>query len=132
MLNQSNSDVAVSTVSQTEEYSMIFNGVKYGILSYDRKSRKFNMKLNPKTPTAIRPSIIYGSVVMKNSLKPTGYTPSSSEIYKWICDRTIPRDRQNLDSILSSNGMTSYDPWELMKKNNGKSISDSWEIEKIN
>ncbi len=87
---------------------MVFNGTHYGTLKYHKGRREFKMRLKQNTPRAIRPSIIYGSVVMQSSLKPKDYAPTSEEIYRWICDRTIPQNRQNIGNILSNNGLQKY------------------------
>ena len=114
--------------NKEETFDMEFNGVRYGRLSHDITTGIFSMRLRHDTPLAIRPSIIYGSVVLKETLKPVDYIPTSSEIYAWICDRSIPSNRQNIDSILYNNNISHYEPWELMKQNNGRSITDGWAI----
>ncbi len=68
---------------------------------------------------------------MPETLKPDGYRPTSEEIYNWIKSRSIPSNRQNIGGILKENGLHHYDPWVIVKSNNGRCISDRWELLKI-
>ena len=123
--------IDLSKISPIERYKMIFNNKTYGVLCYDPSGNKFSMRLRRNTPQAIRPSIIYGSVVMPETLKPDGYRPTSEEIFNWIKARSIPSNRQNIGDFLKENDLDHYDPWGIVKKNKGRCISDRWELYEI-
>lgn len=49
----------------------------------------------------------------------------------WVNQRIVPIDRQNLGQILKDNGLSEYDPYELLILANGKCSQDDYYIEEI-
>lgn len=53
------------------------------------------------------------------------------DVDRFINDRVFPSNRQTIDGILKSLGMTEYDALEIFLKTSGKHVNDPFYIEEI-
>lgn len=50
---------------------------------------------------------------------------------KWVCERIVPKDRQNISSIIKDNNLKSYDEYKLLLLGKGRCSQDDCMVEEI-
>ena len=99
----------------------------WGKLYYSDKTGKFRVvfredidiaKENP--PALVRCYIEAGYWELKNDFA-----------MMWVTDRIIPKDRQNIDSILRENGLTFYREIDMLELCSGRCTHDDMYLERI-
>ncbi|MBQ8983540.1 MAG: hypothetical protein IJ079_08110 [Lachnospiraceae bacterium] len=89
-----------------------------GYLFYYAHVKEFYIELNPELDAWSAPFILQGFV--KNGR----FSVDADWSAKWVSQRIIPPDRQNLGMILKENGMTEYDPYRLLVLSEGRCAQD--------
>ena len=89
-----------------------------GWLFYDPVSERFFLELpEKKDPWLLPPPC--------NSFASRGiYSMTSEWAMRWVAQRIVPPDRQNLGMILKANGLKSYDPHKLLLLARGRCAQD--------
>lgn len=96
-----------------------------GILNYDADNKTYTIDIAPDVNDNEVPFML--SLAMKKGSRAV----DSEWSKKWVQSRVIPSSRQNIGEILRVNGMTSYDEYELLIKNEGRSCQDEFYLECI-
>lgn len=99
----------------------------WGRLYYSDKTNKFkiifrddiNMK-KEKPPAYVRCFIEAGHITVKDDLA-----------WMWVTDRIIPRDRQNIDSILKAAGLKYYKEIDMLELCMGRCTFDDMFLERV-
>ncbi len=89
-----------------------------GFLFYYEKDHRFYAELLEEIDEWYAPFIFSGQVRAGN------YSIDSSLSLKFVQQRIIPRDRQNLGSILKSNKLKEYDEYKLLCLSDGRCAQD--------
>lgn len=97
-----------------------------GYLFHYERENKFVIELKENIDCCDLPYIPY---YFYNNKQFTIYSDWSN---RFVYERIIPRDRQNISSILSNSGLSYYDEWKLLILNKGKCCQDNNYIEEIN
>ena len=101
------------------------NGKLLGILLYYKRSKRFFTELLQELDEWTAPFIFAESV------KKGIYSFGSEASLKFVAQRIIPPDRQNLGSILKANGLTVYDEYKLLLLSEGRCAQDDLYLTKI-
>ena len=56
-------------------------------------------------------------------------TPSWDDLLEFIESRCIPRERAGIQKYLDSLGLSSYEPWDIVKKTEGRMAEDKQWLE---
>ncbi len=96
-----------------------------GYLFYYERSKRFFTELLDEYDEWDLPFIFSGFVAKEQ------YSIDSAWSKKFVEQRIIPPDRQNLGSILKANGLNVYDEYKLLIKSNGKCAQDEIHLERI-
>ncbi len=96
-----------------------------GYLFYYERSKRFFARLLSELDEWSAPFIFSGHV------KRGEYDIDSVWSKKFVEQRIIPPDRQNLGSILKENGLKSYDEYRLLQLSNGRCAQDELYVVKI-
>ena len=93
-------------------------------LCYYDRSRSFAIEISPDVPEHELPIFFAG-------FAERGIMSIDLEWSKrWVKERVVPEDRQNLGSILKDNGIKDYDLMKLLVKASGRSAQDDCAIAK--
>ena len=87
-------------------------------LYYDEISREYKMELLDNVKFTEAPPIL--SEFIEKGQKEIGNEWSK----RWVQQRVVPPERQNIGQILRENGMQFFDEFPLLIKNNGRSCQD--------
>ena len=96
-----------------------------GYLFYYEKSKRFFSELLEDTDEWTCPFIFSGFVKKGN------YSIDSIWSGKFVNQRIIPQDRQNLGSILRENGLKEYDEFKLLQLSEGRCAQDELYLVRI-
>lgn len=105
----------------TDEYRKI----EVGFLYYYEKSDLYFFEIAPGLKRKDAP--IFFDSFLREGRQTVG--PEYSR--RFVESRIVPRDRQNLRSILHNAGMTEYDPYRLLMFSGGKSSQDDCRIQEV-
>lgn len=94
-------------------------------LFYYEKEEKFYIEMPDNIDSTELPIIL--SVYYDAGLR----TVSSYWSKRWVMDRIIPSDRQNIGEILKNAGLQYYDEYQLLVKSKGRCSQDTCYIEEI-
>ena len=112
-----------------QTYKMIDNawdsGRLLGYLFYYERSRRFFTELLSDLDEWSAPFMFSGLVAQGI------YSIDSFWTDKFVAQRIVPRDRQNLGSILKENGLKEYDEFKLLKFSEGHCAQDEIFIERV-
>lgn len=94
-------------------------------LIYDADKDDTCIRIEPDAPVEDLP-LMLGLFAQKGQLEvPDKWTR------RWIEERIAPQGRQNLGEILRANGLTEYDPIELLAVGQGRSAQDDFLIREV-
>ena len=96
------------------------------ILCFFEKSRTFAIEISPEIPPSELP-IFFAGFAEKGIL-----SPDMEWSERWVRERIVPEDRQNLGSILRDNNLGEYDIMKLLIKSDGRSAQDDCAIIGVN
>ncbi len=94
-------------------------------LLYDEKNRIYSIEI-PENVRSIEAPLIIADFIERNQ-KSIGKEWS----LKWVKQRVIPPERQNIGQILRESGMEYYDEFPLLLKNQGRSCQDECYLEEV-
>lgn len=78
---------------------------------------------------AVKDNDVYVSIYTDIRYKqPFNKIVSLEYIERFLEDRCIPRNRQNINEVLGNLGLENYDVIEILKKTHGVSFDDFWWI----
>jgi len=97
-----------------------------GCLLYFEKERSCIVELQENLDEWTAP------LMFTNDVKHGRFTIGREFSHAWISERVVPRDRQNIDSILANAKMARYDEFTLLEKTNGRCCQDEMYIRRIN
>lgn len=100
-------------------------GMLLGYLFYYDRSRRFYAELLKETDEWTAPFMFAGQV--KRGI----YSIDSVWSYKFVAQRIIPPDRQNLGSILRENGLKEYNEFRLLQLSEGRCAQDELYLVKV-
>lgn len=98
---------------------------EYGYLFYDAESKEFELQINKDVDLKSSPILI--SMFAEENM----FNLDPEWSMRWVKQRIIPPNRQNINTILSSNGMTKYDELQMLLYTGGKCCQDDMYIEEI-
>lgn len=87
-------------------------------LYYDEKAGEYEITI-PEETKSIEAPLIIADFIQKNQ-RHIGNEWS----LRWVKQRVIPSERQNIGQILKENGMQYYDEFPLLLNNKGRSCQD--------
>lgn len=93
-----------------------------GFLFYHEGHRQFTLEINEELNPETAP-VFFESFIRKGQL-----TLAPDWADRWVQQRVIPYERQNLGSILKENKMKVYDPFKLMVISEGRCAQDDLSI----
>lgn len=96
-----------------------------GYLFYFERSRRFYAEVPCELDEWEAPAMFYGHV--KRGI----YSIDSKWSMKWVGQRIIPAERQNINEILKENGLKTYDEYKLLCLSEGRCAQDELYIVKI-
>lgn len=102
-----------------------YDGKTVGYLYYDEQLREYEIEI-PETVKSFEAPPIISDFIKKNRHK-----ISKEWSYRWVCQRVVPPERQNIGQILKANHMTEYDEFKFLVKNEGRSCQDECYIEEV-
>ncbi|MCI8428679.1 MAG: hypothetical protein HFI16_00270 [Lachnospiraceae bacterium] len=102
-----------------------YDGKTVGYLYYDEQSREYEIEI-PETVKSYEAPLIISYFIEKNQ-----YRIGKKWSYRWVCQRVIPPERQNIGQILKANHMTEYDEFKFLVKNEGRCCQDECYIIKV-
>ena len=91
----------------------------WGIIEYNEKTKQFRIYIRKDKKFKVYPIFMQAMVYRHKRFV---IEPDLS--MQWVKERLIPSYRQNIDTILSSLGLSEYDEYELLKAGNGKCPQD--------
>ena len=94
-------------------------------LLYDEKDRTYRIEV-PEDVRSVEAPLIIADLVDKGQ-RQIGKEWS----LRWVKQRVIPLERQNIGQILRENGMDRYDEFLLLMKNHGRSCQDECYLEEV-
>ena len=94
-------------------------------LNYDESGHKYSIDV-PDDVEAGEAPLIISDFISKNE-RHIGDEWSR----RWVRERVIPSERQNIGQILRENGMDHYDEFEFLLMNQGRSCQDECYISEI-
>ncbi len=100
-------------------------GLLLGYLFYYERSKRFFSEILGEMDEWSAPFIFSGHI------KKGIYSIDSIWSMKFVRQRIIPPDRQNLGSILRENGLKEYDEWKLLQLSEGRCAQDELYLRRI-
>ncbi len=94
-------------------------------LLYDEKDRSYQIQV-PEDVQSVEAPLIIADLIEKGQ-RQIGKEWS----LRWVKQRVIPPERQNIGHILRENGMDRYDEFLLLMNNHGRSCQDECYLEEI-
>jgi hypothetical protein len=89
------------------------------------KNKKYRVYLNESLTFATASG--YCSIFCRDGI----FALDENDSYKWVHDRIVPENRQNIREILRSLDLEDYDPPQFMMKINGRCDSDWLQAEDL-
>ena len=102
-----------------------YDGKTVGYLYYEEQSREYEIEI-PETVKSYEAPLIISDFIEKNQ-----YRIGKKWSYRWVCQRVIPPERQNIGQILKAKHMTEYDEFKFLVKNEGRCCQDECYIVKV-
>ena len=96
-----------------------------GYLFYFERSKRFFTELLNTVDEWTAPFILSGFV--KNGI----FSIGSEWSMKFVCQRIVPPDRQNLGEILKANKLKEYDEYKLLLLSNGRCAQDDLSVKRV-
>lgn len=96
----------------------IYNDKTVAFLYYDEKSRRYRIEIPENVKSTEAPLIIADFI--ERGQREIGNEWS----YRWVKQRVVPADRQNIGQILKRNGLQFYDEFPMLISNQGRSCQD--------
>lgn len=96
------------------------NSIPTAFLFYYEAPRKFYVEITDNADEWQVP-FAFSGLVRKNTR-----TVNASRSLKWVRERIVPSDRQNISQILKDNGLKCYDEYELLMLGNGRCAQDDY------
>ena len=96
----------------------VYNGKTVAYLNYDEEKHEYEIEVPENVSSAEAPMII-ADFIDKNQRK-----IDKEWSLRWVKQRVIPPERQNIGQILKENGMEYYDEFSLLIMNQGRSCQD--------
>ena len=112
-------------IHEESQKSAVDKGRIQGYLFYYEKSRRFYIELVSSLDKWSAPALFYGHMKRKQ------YFVDSEWSMRWVRQRIIPAERQNISAILRDNGLKSYDEYKLLELSQGRCAQDDSYIVKI-
>ena len=103
-----------------------YEGKIVGYLYYNEECQEYEIEIPKMVRSFEAPFII--SDFIKNGQFKIGKEWS----YRWVSQRVIPPERQNIGQILKANHMKEYNEFSFLLKNEGRCCQDECYIEKVN
>ena len=100
-------------------------GMKYELRQYDNVLLKFSLERKSLD------EFIYNITWINEELKfllPIGLQLNSKGLSKWLSSRTVPKNREFVDQILSKSGLSHNDTIGIINLSKGLSLNDSYWI----
>ena len=94
-------------------------------LLYDEKDRVYQIEV-PEDVRSVEAPPIIADLVDKGERR-----IGKEWSLRWVRQRVIPPERQNIGQILRENGMDRYDEFLLLMKNHGRSCQDECYLEEV-
>lgn len=94
-------------------------------LLYYEMPRMFFIEISEQTTEWEAP------LLLSSFVKDGKYTVDAYWSRKWVQQRIVPPDRQNLGEILRKNGLKEYDEFSLLELSGGKCAQDECYIEPV-
>lgn len=102
-----------------------YNGKIVGYLHYDEDIQEYMIEIPEDVKSFEAPMILADFI--KRGQRKIGKEWS----LRWVQQRVIPPERQNIGQILHENGMKFYSEFPFLLKNQGRSCQDECYIEQI-
>lgn len=99
--------------------------MELGYLIYYENSKKFHIELKDEVTSDVLP------ILLSSFLEQGHKSVSSYWSYLWVQDRIVPRNRQNIGSVLKAYKLDSYDEFKLLIVNKGRCEQDNSYLEEI-
>lgn len=96
-----------------------------GYLYYDDNAQTYEIEI-PNDVKSSQAPLILAAFIEKGQRK-----IGNEWSLRWVQERVIPQERQNIGQILKNNGMEYYSEFPLLLKNQGRSCQDECYIEQI-
>ena len=112
----------ISNCRACSSISLLYN---LAYLIYFEKDKQFFIEL-PDNADPWETPIILSSFAEKQEMTINSYWSK-----KWVQQRVVPIDRQNIGQILRNNDLKSYDEYKLLVLANGRCAQDDYYIEPI-
>lgn len=87
-------------------------------LYYDEKKKTYRIEIPENIKSTDAPLII-ADFIEKNQRE-----IGNEWSYRWVKQRVVPAERQNIGQILKKNGMQYYDEFSMLIGNQGRSCQD--------
>ena len=100
-------------------------GKEVAKLRYDEGRKEFHISISGDAKPSELP--IYLALHAKKGI----YEVDGEHSLRWVRDRLVPPDRQNIGQILKAKGLKYYDEHELLVKYQGRTTQDEFMIEEI-
>lgn len=94
-------------------------------LVYYKKAKRFYIEL-PDNADIWKTPLLLSSFIEKGEKSINAYWSQM-----WVNQRIVPSDRQNLGQILKDNGLSEYNPYELLMLTKGRCAQDDYYLEYI-
>lgn len=102
-----------------------YDGKTVGYLYYDENKREYEIEIPQNVKSYEAPFII------SDFIKKKQYKIGKDWSYRWVNQRVIPPERQNIGQILKANGWKEYDEFKFLLKNEGRSCQDECYIVRV-
>lgn len=102
-----------------------YNGKIVGYLYYDEEYHEYEIEI-PEDVKSFEAPMIISDFIRKNQ-----YSIGNEWSRRWVSQRVVPPERQNIGQILKANHWKEYDEFRFLVKNEGRSCQDECYIEKL-
>lgn len=102
-----------------------YDGKTVGYLYYDENKREYEIEIPQNVKSYEAPFII------SDFIKKKQYKVGKDWSYRWVNQRVVPPERQNIGQILKANGLKEYDEFTFLLKNEGRSCQDECFIVRV-
>ena len=96
----------------------VYNDKTIAYLNYDEENHEYEIEI-PENVSSKEAPMIIADFIDKNQRK-----IDKEWSLRWVKQRVIPPERQNIGQILRENGMKYYDEFPLLIMNQGRSCQD--------
>lgn len=94
-----------------------------GVLFYERENDKWSIDIEKNIDMSLCPALLYCAIKEKK------YHLDNKLSKMWVENRVVPEDRQNINDLLKSVGLTHYDISDILKITKGKCCMDDCTVE---